>query len=276
MDINSLKLFNPFFIWKKRRSILNRVKELPDDLLWKMIQPFVRRGFVKNYDFEKIILYKDIHKGKKAFLLGNGPSVDVKDLDRIAGDKDFVVFGCNRIYLAFDQTKLRPDYLLSSDEMMISDFGQEMIASSRNVLFISKRRPFFNGAYIWFKQKNGRPFVFSKEVSNKVMVGGGTLISAIQIAYHLGIREMYLYGVDHNFNYAKTSGNYGNATGEGNHFIKNYRSNRAWQAPVMDLVEESFIKCDKVLREENGYLVNITRGGHLEVLERKDFDEIIK
>jgi hypothetical protein len=41
------------------------------------------------------------------------------------------------------------------------------------------------------------------------------------------------------------------------------------------LVEEAFVKSDRILREENGYLINATRGGKLEVLERKSFDNIL-
>jgi hypothetical protein len=237
----------------------------------------VERGYIKNFDFEHQRQLLGIHENKVGILLGNGPSVRLEDLDFIQDrNNHFVCFACNRIHLAYDKTKLRPDYILSSDEQVIEDFGQEIIENNRQVFFISKIRPFFTGAYIWFKLKNGRPFHFSKNPTFNVMSGGGTLISALQLGYYMGIRKFYLYGVDHSFNFQnQKKDSFRNASGEGNHFIKAYRGGKSWQAPVMDLVEEAFIKCDKLLRSEGGFLINSTRGGKLEVLERRSFDDIV-
>lgn len=267
------KLFNPFFLWQKRFSLIKRIKELPDDILWKVSFLFVKRGFIANYDFDKLKVLKDIHVGKTAILLGNGPSVNVKDLEKM---NNYITFGCNRIHLAYDQMNFRPNYVVSSDEQMINDFGQEMVDNNTSCFFVSKKRPFVRGNYSWIKLKNGRPFKFSLEISKNVMGGGGTLISVLQIAYHMGIRKFAIYGVDHSFKFVKNSDEkYSNASGEGNHFIKNYRSGRPWQAPVPDLVEEAFVKSDKLMRKSEGYILNTTRGGKLECLERIDLDTFI-
>lgn len=248
---------------------------MPDNKRWYRCHRLIKKGYVTNSDYDQIMSLKDRHKGKIGFMLGNGPSVRSEDLELIA-DKPFVSFACNRIHLAYNDTNFRPNYVLSADEQMIADFGQEITDYNNSCLFISKTRPFISGDFTWFHQKNGRPFKFSKDVTRDVMVGGGTLISAIQIAYHMGIREFYVYGVDHNFKFEKNKdGGHRNAIGEGNHFIKNYRSGKKWQAPVIDLVEEAFSACDVELRKENGYLLNITRGGRLEVLERKNFEDVI-
>ncbi|MEM8938858.1 MAG: hypothetical protein AAGC64_05890 [Bacteroidota bacterium] len=225
-------------------------------------------------DYKNLKNLKDIHVGQVGLLLGNGPSVKTGDLEKF---KDFISFACNRIHLAYDQFSFRPTYLLSSDEIMIADFGQEFIEHNKSVFLISKKRPFLSGAYTWIKMKNGRPFKFSKEIEKHIMEGGGTLISAVQIGYHMGIRKFYVYGVDHSFKF-KIEKEKGcrNAYGDNNHFIKNYRSGKTWQAPIKDLVEEAFIKCDKIMRAEEGFIVNITRGGKLEVLERKDVESILK
>jgi len=58
---------------------------------------------------------KNIHKNKRAFIIGNGPSLCISDLDRL---KDEVTFACNKIYLAFDQTDWRPTYLFLADTMV--------------------------------------------------------------------------------------------------------------------------------------------------------------
>lgn len=107
------------------------------------------------------------------------------------------------------------------------------------------------------------------------MSGGGTLIAAIQLGHHMGIREFYLYGVDHNFAYDKNDDKQNDAKGDGNHFIKNYRSGKTWQSPKMELVEEAFMKSDIILRQDGGFLKNATNGGKLEVLDRISFKVLI-
>lgn len=268
-----IKFFNPLFLWRKRKSIVKRILELPSDLMWKLVLPFIRKGYISNYDFEKIQLQKDVHQGQVALLLGNGPSVQIDDLEKL---NEFVSFACNRIHLSYSQTSFRPDYVLSSDEQMIEDFGQEIIDNNKSTFLISKGRPFFKGNYTWCKLRNGRPFNFSFDIDNNVMAGGGTLISAIQIAHYMGINKFIVYGVDHSFKFEKVkSKGYANAVGDGNHFIKGYRSGKAWQAPVEDLIEEAFIKSDKIMRSEGGYIINVTRGGCLEVLERQTLEEYL-
>lgn len=53
--------------------------------------------------------YKDKHKNDICFILGNGPSLQVDDLERLqrAG---IVTFATNRIYNIFPNTSWRPTY----------------------------------------------------------------------------------------------------------------------------------------------------------------------
>lgn len=271
-----LKYLNPFFLLKKRKSIKTRVKEIPSDILWNFFHKMISIGYIYNEDYAKIKKLKNIHKGKKAFLIGNGPSVKAEDLE-LFKSKDYITFCANRINLAYDQFTFRPDYVVSSDIQMINDFGQEIVSNNNNVIIVSKTKPDFNGDYTWFRLSKRRPFKFPKDISKEVLLSGGTLVTALQIGFHMGITEFYLYGVDHSFNY-KSSNNkksLGNATGDNNHFIKNYRSNKPWQAPIYDLVEEGFKKSNDHLKKHKGKVINCTHGGKLEVLKREDFYNII-
>ena len=109
------------------------------------------------------------------------------------------------------------------------------------------------------------------------MPGGGTLITALQIGYHMGITKFYLYGVDHNFTYAvddNEEDHYAKASGEGNHFIANYRSGKPWAPPNLWQVEASLLSSQVFLQSRGGWIKNATRGGKLEVLERVEFDDV--
>lgn len=271
-------ILDPVFLFKKRAAVVNRLKEMPKNLLWRIKALLVLKGLFSDQHVMALMALKDIHKGKSCILVGNGPSVSLEELEKANGQENFISFAANRFYLCFDETTFRPDFLISSDEQMIDDFGSEMLEHMGGQLFFSSLRAptqflHNSNSFIWVKLFNGRPFRFSKNLPVGLMSGGGSLIAALQIAYHMGIRKFYMYGVDHNFNFQKNEGSDSNkdAVGEGNHFIKNYRSDRPWHSPRVDLIEQSFKECDRILREEGGFLINATNGGKLEVLERRDF-----
>lgn len=230
-------------------------------------------GLPLTNDHRKIFRLKNKHKNQIGFLIGNGPSVRLNDLDRL---KDKTTFCCNRFHLAYDKLTFRPKYTLTADLQVIEDFGQEIVWKSENLIFIIWKYPVnLKGEYIWVRAEFGHGF--SEDVFKCVYPGGGTLIAGVQIGYFLGIKKFFLYGIDHNFKFrtcANSVDEWRIAQGNGNHFIKNYRSGKQWAPPPIDKIEKSFKLCDNFLRSEGGWLKNATRGGKLEVLERVDFDKI--
>lgn len=276
--MNLKSLFNPIFLFQMRKSILNRIKELPMNFIWKVVYSLIDKGYLYHPDYEKLNKIHNQHKGKVGILIGNGPSVKLKDLEQIANHKEIISFTANKFYLCYSDTTFRPHYVISSDQQIIDDFGNSITHNNINshVFLASLFKPkHIKNDFIWIKLIHGRPFRFSKDVKKSLMSGGGTLIAALQLGYHMGIRKFYLYGVDHSFNYQQDEDQVNNVKGEGNHFIDNYRSGKSWQEPRIDLVEYSFKECDKILRLENGFLKNATHGGKLEVLERIEFNELI-
>lgn len=248
------------------------------NFIWKIIYSLVDKGYLYHPDYEKLNKIHNRHQGKIGILIGNGPSVKIKDLEKIANNEQIISFAANRFYLCHEQTSFRPHYVLSSDQQIINDFGNEITHNnvSSEIFLASLFKPkHIIDDFVWIKLIHGRPFRFSKNIKKSLMSGGGTLIAALQLGYHMGIREFYLYGVDHNFDYKKDEDQLDSVKGDNNHFIDNYRSGKSWQEPRIDLVEYSFKECDKVLRLENGFLKNATHGGKLQVLECIAFNELI-
>jgi len=277
MSFSKASYLNPFFYWRKRRSIANRVYEFPGNVLWSAAYAMYRRGYIENQALSKSEYFADMNKGREAFLIGNGPSVRVEDLIEIK-NAGYVTFCFNRINLIYENSDFRPDYVTSSDEQMISDFGAEMAAANRGrMIFVSKENPRQPESF-WFFLKKSRNFRFYTKPQGGLSANGGSLVPAMQIAYYMGIRKLYLYGVDHNFNFEpkKGIGRYKNAVGEGNHFIKDYRGGLAWQAPTYELVEDALSRGDQVFRRDGGFIKNATHGGRLEVLERVALETLIK
>ncbi|MCH7960529.1 MAG: glycosyltransferase family 4 protein, partial [Candidatus Hydrogenedentes bacterium] len=179
---------------------------------------------------------------------------------------------------AYDDMKFRPTYLCSTDRQMIGDFGQEMVdRHPGTVCFVSEAPPVVRGEYVHFRHLSRTPMEFSENVYDFVMPGGGTLIAAMQIGYHMGIRTFYLYGVDHNLTFEvndDATDVWDQAKGDGNHFIQNYRSGKPWAPPLAWQVEAGFLSSRVFLESRGGWVKNATHGGKLDVLDRVDFDVV--
>jgi hypothetical protein len=280
---SSVKSVCPKSVWsflQRRRWSANSFEQASEPrqrTAWKICVAAAEHGIALTKDHRTLVRLRNKHVGKRAFLLGNGPSVRLQDLDRLQTE---VTFSCNRFHLAYPQTRLRPSYTLSADRQTIEDFGQEIVANSAGVVFMAHpTRPHFAGNFIWLRSgvtRYEKSSPFTPNVYNYVYSFGATLIVALQIGYFMGIREFILYGVDHSYNFQPT-GNpdvYRSAEGEGNHFIPNYRSGRPWCPPYTVGIEKGFSAWGEKLRQEGGCLVNATHGGALNVLPRVQFEEL--
>lgn len=221
--------------------------------------------------------FRNLHYGQVGWIIGNGPSVEVRDLEAISGA---VCFGANRIHLVANKTSWRPAYTVSVDEQVIRDFGAEIDSSSHgHVFLVSEKRPTFQSrSTTWLPSVGATPLKFREEIAKGVTPGGGSLIGALQIGFFMGIRHFFMYGVDHDFSYTLTGRDdkLESAKGEGNHFIENYRGNKPWQKPVKWQAESSFLMSHIFLQSRGGFLMNATRGGKLDTLPRIDFDYALK
>jgi hypothetical protein len=103
----------------------------------------------------------------------------------------------------------------------------------------------------------------------------------------MGIRELYLIGIDFHFNIPSTmtddisfeSPVYRNALvsqGEVNHFHKEYRKpGEKWSTPRLDMQKHAFRTAKKIFEGKGGKLVNASRQTALTVLPRADFDSLL-
>lgn len=214
--------------------------------------------------------YKDIHIGKTAVLIGNGPSVRTSDLELL---KDKVTFCCNKFYLSYPNHSLRPTYTVSADDDMINSFGNEIVSKSAGKVWLcSAIRPRLEESnYSWLYLQSKKLRLQESGIQWGVYHTGATLLAALQIGYYMGIRKFVLYGVDHDFNYSTEDNR--TSLSEGNHFISNYREGKAWYVPDTPLIEESFHKIAGLLEEQGGYLINISRKSKLPYVKKMDFDE---
>ncbi|MEX0298213.1 MAG: 6-hydroxymethylpterin diphosphokinase MptE-like protein [Kordiimonas sp.] len=223
-----------------------------------------------------ILKFKDVHKGQAAWLIGNGPSVEVQDLELL---KDEVTFGFNRFYLAHDKTSFRPTYTVSADRQVIEDFGAEILDNLSGPTFFANHTPTtFSQNHIWVRQESFYPSLFSKDASRFVTTGGSSMYVAMQLAYYMGIRHIYIYGMDFSFNIKRNFDaldQYKIASGDDNHFIENYRSGKHWCPPDYRFIANSLWGASCVMEAEGGFIKNTTHGGRLDCLDRIPFSSAI-
>ena len=225
---------------------------------------------------------KNINIGKRCFIVGNGPSLIAKDLERLHFNGE-ITFAFNRIYHIFNQTNWRPTYYISQDEKMLRGCKVEVDAIQAKIKFIPAEMKWYQGIdikrirpfHIVNREKNGLPD-FSEDISKEICNSNTVVYSAVQIAVYMGFKEIYFIGVDHHFQFSQ------NNKGEiiVDNTVKDYFSddyNKDKENLYIPNVEKStltYIAMKKHCDERGVKVYNATRGGKLEVFPRVDFDTL--
>lgn len=238
-------------------------------------------------DDRRLVDLKDRHLGKRAFLLGNGPSVRLEDLERMNGE---VIFAANVFYLAYEKLAMRPTYTVCMDLLFLKR-GAKIAEKCGTPLFIAERAEnsqelrknhdnviSFRETRVW-PSDNPDDYYFSPNPTKVVGFGFGVIYSMMQLAVWMGIKEMFLYGIDHTFQLPKDYVKPGvpvTHSGEPNHFIPNYREEgEKWAPPSPPKIEAAFRAARIYCESRDIKIWNSTRGGKLEVFDRCPIDEVL-
>ncbi len=239
-----------------------------------------------NKNQQELIGLKNKYSGKRCFIIGNGPSLKVEDLNKL---KDEYTFASNRINTLYSKTEWRPTFYSIQDELVLERLLNNLsdTISKSKIGFISLNNyEICNKSVekqeniIWFPlifcpPKKNR-YAFSSDASKAVFEGLTITYSCIQMAVHMGFTEIYLLGVDHNYSIEIDD--------DGN-IVKNDNSVKSYfddalvsmndiNLPKIVEMTRAYISAEKH-SNNNGYRIyNATRGGKLEVFERVDFDNL--
>jgi len=241
--------------------------------------------------------FKDLHKGQRCFLVGNGPSLTAGDLTTISIHSE-ISFGCNAISEIFSQTMWRPNYFLAYDpslfrykvEMLketeaeykffptLNEAYVDDVQRTMKLLNCGKGRVVYTSV-ITSNQLHGLPD-FSHDASKALYTNSTVMYVMIQLAIYMGFSKIYLVGVDGGTMHPKNLEAY---LSEKQHFysedmeyLYQYNSFLAPQSTeTIELrMENGYLRAEKYAREHNISILNATRGGKLEMFERVDFDTL--
>ena len=182
----------------KRRNISHEIRRFGQFGRNKMRQC----GIPLNKSDFQILRLKNRHAGKRAFIIGNGPSLKVADLQRL---KQEITFASNKIYLSFEQTDWRPTYYCVMDRLVAQN-NREVIQRLEFPKYISDDlRPWINDGpdVVWLRELWNNGVVdpenseysptaegcFSTNAFYGVEAGYTVTFSQLQLAYYMGITE---------------------------------------------------------------------------------------
>jgi hypothetical protein len=225
---------------------------------------------------------KNCHRGERAFIVGNGPSLRVEDLNRIHHEGE-ISFAFNKVFLVFGRSAFRPTYYVVDDNLV----AQNNVAEIRQLHGFSKFIPDYlipvlgdadSETYLFYYQFQD-PSSFTPRFSDEfplIHTGYTVTYTALQLAVLMGCDPIVLVGVDFSFSLPNTStGAVFVHQGETNHFLDNYRQpGERWNIPYLDQTRRAYTEALRVAQLKNIRILNATRGGALEVFPRIDFDRL--
>ena len=232
------------------------------------------------FEGKSLCKLKSIHEGKRCFIIGNGPSLKADDLTMIKDNRE-ISFAFNRIYHIFSQTDWRPTYYISQDEKMLAGCIDEVNSIIADKKFIPIEMDWYykihlKGTTPFHIKKIGQKLDFSEDISKYIANSKTVVYTAIQFAVYMGIKEIYLIGVDHHFHISQN--NKGEIIVDPNvkdYFSEAYNPDKEkLYIPNTDDSTLTFIKAKQYADEHGIKIYNATRGGRLEVFERKDFNTL--
>ena len=228
--------------------------------------------------------YKDVYRGKRAFIIGNGPSLKLTDLSKL---KNEITFGMNRIYLMFPELGFKTTFLSVVNDLVIEQTASDL-ASLEIPKFITWRsRRYFDKSRFSDPNDPQLPTFlyttydapgFSRDVSGRIWEGATVTYVTMQIAFHMGFDEVILIGVDHN--YTTTGKPNTTVTSEGddpNHFSSQYFGKGfRWQLPDLETSEIAYKMARQAYENAGRKIVDATIGGKLTIFEKVEYKSLFK
>ena len=224
---------------------------------------------------------KNRYAGKRCFVIGNGPSLTVEDLELL---KNEVTFACNRIYRMFEKTQWRPTYYAITDESVArpEDIENVNAFECEQKFFRSQGwyayRKIKGGCYIhsWYSRKYLREPAFSEDITKGAYTIATVTYVLLQIARYMGFSEIYLLGMDHKYATEITQdGKIVKNEGVKSYFGQETKREvnnvgATWER------DAAYIYAEEYSRRNGFRIYNATRGGYLEIYERVNLDEVLK
>jgi hypothetical protein len=274
--------------WQRaQRNFFDKVETVFDRGNWiRRIHPGYR---------SKIRRIADLYKGRRCFVIGNGPSIRRMDISRLQNE---ITIGSNGVFRMFSEWGFSTTFYTMEDVAQVEDRRSELpsvkgsirlfgldnsycISEREDTLFVNLCRyshPFDSHWKRYYPD-------FSKDLSVCAYLGSTVTYLNLQLAFYLGCDPVYLIGVDHDY------GDLPKIFPPGKieiteevleklksiHFDSNYHKlGGRIGVPYVKEQESAFRQARMVFEEDGRSIFNAGIDSKLDVFERKQYSELFQ
>lgn len=216
--------------------------------------------------------YRDLHHGRRCFVLGNGPSLRHTDLSLL---KNETTFGANRIYLLFPELGFPTTYYLAVNTLVVEQCASDIAALPIPKFVTWRARRWLPGdaGMIFLDTDYTQPANFTGDPTRRLFEGSTVTYTALQLAYYMGCDPVILIGVDHSFATQGRPNVTVVSTGDDpNHFHPGYFGKGfRWQLPDLPASEAAYRLARDAYRAAGRSILDATVGGKLTVFPKVDY-----
>lgn len=222
--------------------------------------------------------FREMHQGESCFIIGNGPSLNDMDLSQLKGR---YTFGLNKIHLLLERVDLDLSYHVAVNSLVIEQsirafealdcpsflsFGAARgLTREFDKIHLLATDSFFPAAYSFYP-----------DPLQPITEGYTVTYVALQLAYYMGFRQVFLIGVDHNFVCQGSPNEEQRLGGEDlNHFDPRYFSNMSWHLPDLEASELSYHLARFFYNRDGRQIFDATLGGKLQVFPKISYRQAL-
>ncbi len=248
--------------------------------------------------------FRDRAKGRRGFVVGNGPSLRKMDLSKLRGE---IVGASNRFFLLFPQLDWRPTFYSCIDTQVLPDQAAELAAAR---LQAPETHFFFPREIVddetwklrwsvpslvppdertcYFAQRppawTDEPFdAFARDPAAGLVAGLTVTVTLLQLAVLYGCNPIYLLGCDHKYlvpSTAESSPAQGGGPGllrstaddDPNHFSPAYFGRgRLWHQPNLEGMERHYAAARLAAAKMGLEIINAGVDSELEIFPKVEF-----
>ncbi len=224
--------------------------------------------------------WQDKCKGERAFIIGNGPSLNQTDLSKLRGE---FTFGLNRIFLMFPKLGFQTSCLVSVNDLVIEQSLSDITALAIPTFLSWRSHRFFPPSRTapvtpMFLYTTYEGAIFQRDARRRLWEGGTVTYVALQLAYFMGFQQVILIGVDHNYATKGEANKTVVSQGDDpNHFSPAYFGKGfRWQLPDLDAWDISYRMAREAYERDGRQVLDATIGGKLTVFPKVDYNSLFK
>lgn len=211
--------------------------------------------------------YKNIHNGERCFIIATGPSLAHTDFSAL---KHEYTFGVNALCMKFKEMGWKTNYFALSDYNAYKKMSPILTEEKMNFFctWFTKDNPycvfvptFIHNCYMVDYNKK----IYTKDIESGIGDGNTVVLQAIQIAAYMGFKDIYLLGVDCNYDLK-----------EGELYFVDHGIRIPLQQGAGPRMIADFSVINRFAKEWGVNIYNASNGGMLEVFPRVNLKDIIK